>query len=583
MQEILHEASATQNQSTRTKSYWNETATPTITGSDYHIDADTVTICQNYAENATSELTDDDQLPVPQSDSYVIPGSGSLKETHIFTPSKVPAIAIQVRGVEFSPFTTNNSTAPPPPSNLSVQSTSSVALNPIKFQTLEPSFSTLHLENSNGKAAAENFSNDFSELKTVTTPDVVLNNFTINSTAFAANAPSSFIVAPVAVTECSDYDFQQAAAGIIIDENVVKKEYRDLEYHAPGKINATPTTTTTLDDFSDFQQSSSSVVPSVPNTFGILQPTPATTTDCSDRSGSCGGSGWSKPTIGISPTENMFASLDFVSSSTSDAKQIQSTRSADDDFNDFQSNAIVPPPLNNTPSIQQQPILVPQSTTFSEPSSNNSINWPAPGIDPDEMARLEAIFPANKQNQPPPPAPSATTHVSPQRRQPSPDDEWSDFVSGTFAPQPITSIIDQTINKHQADDDDWSEFVSSQPKLPAPNFPAWNAAASGPPQFGSWHTATAGHQFPLALPQQSPMHVPTISGRTAIHQQNAIGPSQFAFGSIGMMKSTMTPTMALPKAPSISSITIPDLGFASVHHRSVQPRGSGGGGAATKK
>lgn len=392
---------------------------------------------------------------------------------------------------------------------------------------------------------------------------------TSNSNNFATN--STF----TSTTECSDYDFRQAAAGIIIDENVVKKEYRDLEYHPPGKIASSPQP---LDDFSDFQQSYIIPASTAPPTFGgILQPTPAsteysanisTTADHQDHQPDL--DGWSKPTIGISPTENMFASLDFIGPVSQQPKQ-----PIDDEFTDFQSNnsKVVPPlsvPLPATSAKHPQSILLPQQT-FTEPSSSgnsSSINWPAPGIDPDEMARLEAIFPASKIAHQPPLA-------SPQRRQPSPDDEWSDFVSGTFAPQPITSIIDQTMTKHQTDDDDWSEFVSSQPKLPGPNFTAWNAAAAGPPQFGSWQTTAATGQFQSPIHHQpSPMHVPTISAVTSTIHQNGAAASQFAFGSIGLTKSTTT------KAPSISSL-IPDLGFSSVqYHRSAR---GGGGGAATKK
>lgn len=422
--------------------------------------------------------------------------------------------------------------------------------------------------------------------------------------------------------ECPDFDYKEAAAGIIIDENVVKKEYRDVEYN-PEKFaaNTSVSLASSSDDFSDFQSVPVAAAPMTQSSsFGILQPTkssdasivinwpdpgnvsqlneldnfenfsttPIHTAQSANVNRSLDmehsatlPSHFDKPVIGVSPTENMFASLELT------------VRKVEDEFTDFQSVEHIPskqpipaessilqpaatpwitaPP--NLPSTINPPMNFAESKTSKQPSlllpqtlsskydisdkTHSNINWPDPGINSDEMARLEAIFPAPRttavSNNP-------AKSVSAPKVRGADDDEWSDFVSvpsSSLAIQPITSIINQNIIKQQNDDDDWSEFVSSTPA--GPNFPSWNA----PPQFSSWQQQSTNLYGQSPMAQQHQQHfVPTIYASTIGNQSaNTNGyPNANSF-NVKPMLDNSNMFLKNPKTPSIS--LIPDLGFAA--------------------
>lgn len=537
VQEIIHEANASQNQSARIESNRNKsnaeqttniTATATTPSSIVSTTspANTQSTVQVQLEQQQTTVDDTEEPPAPTSASYVIPGSGSLKETHIYTPSKTP-------------------------------------------HSIPPQF-----RNSSNESA-----------------------------------------------ECPDFDYKEAAAGIIIDENVVKKEYRDVEYN-PEKFsaNSSASLASSSDDFSDFQSVPVATV-TQSSSFGILQPTKSsdasivinwpepgnvsqlnelddfenfsaipnsgtqsanTNRSLNKQPGATSTSHFEKPVIGVSPTENMFTSLELT----------VPARSVEDEFTDFQSVKHIPtkqpipvenpilqpaaipwsiaptnvhlpptinPPMNfiETESSKQPSLLLPQTLLsnydISEKTPSN-INWPDPGINCDEMARLEAIFPAPRTTAVTKPAKSVT---APKMRG-ADDDEWSDFVSvpSSLAIQPITSIINQNIIKQQNDDDDWSEFVSSTPA--GPNFPSWNA----PPQFNSWQQQSTNVYGQSAMTQQQQHFVPTIYASTIGKQStNTNGyPNANSFNVKSMLDNSNM-FLKNPKAPSIS--LIPDLGFAA--------------------
>lgn len=446
-------------------------------------------------------------------------------------------------------------------------------------------------------------------------------------------------------SKCSDFDYEKAAAGIIIDENVVKKEYRDLEYN-PDK----PTTSAlnNSDDFSDFQS-----VP-IPTTahnqqkpqnvlsmdFGILQPTKRSdnvtinwpdpgnvvtttnlesfddfksvdhvkrgsidfaTNDKPKSSSSFIFGEFSKPVIGVSPSEIMFKTnsmsledefSDFQSvepipsqntfvelpnyqqstsinnipplnegeasfNNISHSKSFNTTEPISTNWSDYQSPQVkdtsVTTNLPSTNILQPAPLkplqmLTPQLLN-PQPSLHTNTIWPESEIDPDEIARLEAIFPqAQKQSL------QTDIETKPQNANPSKpqeEDEWSDFVSVPTAasqPLPITNIISANIVKHQQDDDEWSDFVSSttQPSIQqwnvnsGPNFTSWNA----PPQFDSWQSST--------LFQQPQQFAPTLPP-PAVHNNPSIIPNQTT--------KTNPNSFFTQKVPSIS--LIPDLSFAA--------------------
>ncbi|KMZ03616.1 uncharacterized protein LOC6728105 isoform X2 [Drosophila simulans] len=225
-----------------------------------------------------------------------------------------------------------------------------------------------------------------------------------------------------------DFDYEMAATGIIIDETVVKKEYRDVEYKppfgldSPSKLSGNgaassfqlPPQTTEDDDFSDFQS----------------MPAPRSRIDT--------------PTFG----EQMIL-----------------------------SPAILLP--------QAIPLAKKPAATIEW--GDNALS----SINAEEMARIEELFSSQAKpltisaSVAKKPAPS-----TPAQPQPQEDDEWSDFVSVPVTQQQPhhqqnaiannNNVVNSNTRKPAAPkEDDWSDFVSSTPPArPAPQFNsgAWQSA-----------------------------------------------------------------------------------------------------------
>lgn len=198
----------------------------------------------------------------------------------------------------------------------------------------------------------------------------------------------------------------------------------------------------------------------------------------------------------------------------------------DDEFSDFQAAApaAVPAPVNKPLSQvqEQQPsrsatssplllspsILLPQQAKPAQSSFNSNritqINWPDPGIDPDELARFEAAFPTPKVSTVPT---ISSNHSSPKHSQPAPaaadDDEWTDFVYSKPAPEKPSP----TNSKASSQQEEWTDFIYSAPQPPSlsssqnkfnfqnsfssgPRFSSWNAPQLPPPQFNSWNSTS---------------------------------------------------------------------------------------------
>lgn len=455
--------------------------------------------------------------------------------------------------------------------------------------------------------------------------------------------------------KCPDFDYEKAAAGIIIDENVVKKEYRDLEYD-PDKPTSSAISN---DDFSEFQSVPIPLTPQIPQNphqnilsmdFGILQPTKrndnitinwpdpgnvVTSTNLESfdsftsvenvtvnskrssldfgtvvksKSTSSTFGEFAKPVIGVSPSEVMFETnsnsledefsdfqcvepissrskfpavianyqspplqdvtqsnqTEYLSNKICDNDSVTASEVISSNLNtwtNYQSSNVADITIAKTvPStnilqpapLKPQQILTPQPVN---PTTRTNSIWPESEIDSDEIARLEAIFPqAQKHTQPTASSNSlqkdfATKSQKQNSSIPHEDDEWSDFVSvptPASQPLPITNIISANIVKHQQDDDEWSDFVSSTSQPPmqpwnvtsGPNFTSWNA----PPQFDSWQSSTLFQQQ-----QQPQQFVPTISNNPSLapHPNTKTNPNSFF----------------TQKAPSIS--LIPDLSFVA--------------------
>lgn len=123
-------------------------------------------------------------------------------------------------------------------------------------------------------------------------------------------------------------------------------------------------------------------------------------------------------------------------------------------------------------------ILMPQTANnvqLKQTNANSSaptIAWPEPGINTDQLEQLEARFSiqpdANMKCNRSDARSTATKNNDQASSSATADDEWSDFVSVVQPQTPITNILNKNLLKHQNnDEDDWSEFVSSTP--PPPN------------------------------------------------------------------------------------------------------------------
>ena len=220
---------------------------------------------------------------------------------------------------------------------------------------------------------------------------------------------------------------------------IVIKEYRDLEYSLEKK--------STDDEFSDFQ--------SVP---AVISKTVEKKTKVEK---------YSKPVFGISPTEELDKS--------------------DDDFSDFQGATLPRPTISdkktstsNSSSILLSPtVLMPQRANYDIMGHGSNINWPNPGISSDELARFEAAFSSQSDN-------NTAIHAE--------DDDWTDFVSSQPAPKPEpTSKINSSQN-----DDDWTDFISSAPISSTSSSQKYNFT-SLPPKFNSWNNSNLYYSHPSVI------------------------------------------------------------------------------------
>ncbi|XP_062535262.1 mucin-3B isoform X1 [Armigeres subalbatus] len=270
---------------------------------------------------------------------------------------------------------------------------------------------------------------------------------------------------------------------------------------------------------------------------------------------------FSKPVIGTSPT----AELDQL----------------DDDFSDFQAAVPVPEPtkpivnkpLTNVTSEQNRSntsspillspsILLPQQANPLQPTETHKItqiNWPEPGIDPDEMARFEAAFPKPKMAS----QPSSSNHSTPKHTNvvstnAADDDEWSDYVYSkptTEKPSPTNSRNSHSNSTHaNSQQEEWTDFIYSAPvtqnlsssqnnfnyqnnsfganRLGGPSFSSWNQQQLPPPQFSSWNSnnyyytppTNANNSVPSSTTAQK---VPTFTSEQALPAHHATNMNMF--------------------------------------------------------
>lgn len=547
--------------------------------------------------------------PGPISASYVVPGSsGTLKETHIFTPNKGPII----NGTNTKDTRTQ--------SNIVNEFDKPAAGVVIDESVVKKEYRDVVYDPEKLKVSNKIDADDFTEFQSVevsqSVPDV-----------------SSSIAVSTTILEPT-----KALGSIVIN------------WPDPGDI----VNITNLDDFN---------YATISNTEQSLPPISSTETTSDiildDISKPINDSNefpaikdYSKPEIGVSPSEYMFTT------------SIQSTsvcniadNEFDDEFTDFQSidpvvaptktipnfttnvetqhattsKFIYPLPIvasnskaldtnhtsiwqqlnnNNTPmatAIQaSQPIiqaayvpsvplvpfqasecLVPEVKSTNTISSEPRIEWPNSGIDPDEMARLEALFPqpktisqnmqsTNKLTKPQSATNRAATSNATQQSNADVDDEWSDFVSVTQPQLPITNILSQSLQKQQNDDDDWSDFVSSngpvqhQPwtNSSGPSFSSWNAPQQG--NYGGpsiFQSSTHQRAIPPP-PSINTIDFPSIQNPS--HQNGYT--NSFNNVNIKTKSNGKLPLRPMQNKTSASIISLPDLGFVGSKSLSNTPK-----------
>lgn len=283
---------------------------------------------------------------------------------------------------------------------------------------------------------------------------------------------------------------------VVIKENVVKKEYRDIEYDPERVIS--------LDEFSDFQFVNTTTTianepialergqsPSIGlGLHAVINNNSEPNSAIVNAISNCNGfektytvnmlhSSISKQTTPIRKT-NEFKNENYY--------QIENLKRFDESMfvNNTNlhtnisvcSSANIQPTTNqkcfdkdkitsNAPTMMLPNILKPQLVSVVKPSfetsikSSPNIEWPGPGIDTDQLMQLEQRFCTQPQFNGAALLANGKNTVNNSSQKYSEDDEWSEFVSVEQPQTPITNILSKNLLKHQNDEDDWSEFVSS--------------------------------------------------------------------------------------------------------------------------
>uniref|UniRef100_A0A1A9WGG0 Clathrin_bdg domain-containing protein n=1 Tax=Glossina brevipalpis TaxID=37001 RepID=A0A1A9WGG0_9MUSC len=391
------------------------------------------------------------------------------------------------------------------------------------------------------------FSGSFKETH-IYTPSKIVDIETKNSNLtpiYPISSPSKVI--PI------DFDYEKAAMGVIIDETVVKKEYRDVVYE-PGfsldaaleketveidQINAsvtTTTTTTTTDPAnpSEMQLNSKKFATAMVSyaeddeEFSDFQSVPSAATD-------------------VAPNAIIKNSLPFHSDNTTMTQQFSNSQRSGEASNPSATAA-------RHGMILSPAILLPQAIAME--NQTPKIEWgdSTANINPEELARIDELFPEPKSlksttssssqkstptretgSSPSTLSISATVaHKEQQAQHNDDEDDWSDFIS-----VPISNI--KTTTQHQIlnsnnnnnlmkspnisplkqlpptnnreynsnNDDEWSDFVSSVPPAANNNMPSLHCSSyRSVPQFnsGAWQNANF-YNNPLSLYHKGPINI----------------------------------------------------------------------------
>lgn len=564
----------------------------------------------------SDELSIDESslAPTPISASYMVPGSGTLKETHIFTPSKAIASS--------SAAHTKDNRQPAGIASEQEKSSAGIVINE---HVVKKEYRDVVYEPDKLRGANKSDVDDFSEFQSVEPTPIAASEKTVP----ILNMPYAQILEPV-----------KAPNSIVIN------------WPDPGNVNDI----SDLHEFSSYRPISDAMpevsINNDPPVNGNVPNADEEATKSKEASQE-----YSKPVIGVSPSEYMFSS-----SVQPKPDAVNTVESLDDEFSDFQS---IPPPTQEIPQVpashmpdvvlhaQQQPAhtskfilplpdvplgapptsrtnasteppiwqqfngnygapapqplpvlnampmssipmvplqssecLQPEVKSMPQKSNVLRIDWPDPGIDPDEMARLEALFPQPKTISQSNSTvcnttdPAKTTSPNAKSDTADADDEWSDFVSVTQPQLPITNILNHNLQKHQNDDDDWSDFVSSTGPAPAtpwttsagPNFAAWNSPTATTMPFGGSPSIFQSSTNQMPIPPPSFMSTPDFTGTNSPqHHSNGFNNS-FMPAAKSKPNNGKIQLRALQNKSKPSIISMPDLGFVAPKTLMNMPR-----------
>uniref|UniRef100_A0A1A9ZT53 Clathrin_bdg domain-containing protein n=1 Tax=Glossina pallidipes TaxID=7398 RepID=A0A1A9ZT53_GLOPL len=414
----------------------------------------------------------------------------------------------------------------------------------------QPTSSLNTNNNENEVIVTSTFSGSFKETH-IYTPSKTMDIEGKNSSVTPTSSPSKVI--PI------DFDYAKAAMGVIIDETVVKKEYRDVVYE-PGfsldvaiekecveadQVNSSVATTGRNSPFET--QISDEKLPTavVGNTedddeFSDFQSVPSVATD-------------------VACSTAVKNPLPFHSDNTLTQKSLNSKSSGET------SNLSATTAVHGM--ILSPAILLPQAIAME--NQTPKIEWgdSTANINPEELARIDELFPEPKSlksttssssqkstptreagSSPSTLSISATVaHKEQQSQHKDDEDDWSDYISvpisniksitqnqtsinnnnNNFVKTPNISPLKQLppANNRECNsnnDDEWSDFVSSVPSAANNIAPLYCSNYRSIPQFnsGAWQNANF-YNNPLSLYHKGPINIGNCHQQSPKHHSHS--------------------------------------------------------------
>lgn len=256
-----------------------------------------------------------------------------------------------------------------------------------------------------------------------------------------------------------DFDYEIAAAGIIIDDKVVKKEYRDIEYNPGFDLELNKIPTSNYFPSSDDSLKACGVLFGVPNERGenVEHKNELNTgsTICSQSDNDveaeeefsefqCVPPPPAPPQILFNTVFEETALPSLQTTALMLSKDIVAKNNNSNRESSSSTPTIVRPEMILSPSI-----LLPQAMSLE--NTKSTIEWgdEVVSINPEELARIEELFPQPKTDA------IKSKKLTPQRINGCHQQGKSQHSHNSLS---ISATIAQ--KEMQVDDDDWSEFIS---------------------------------------------------------------------------------------------------------------------------